>query len=77
MNKRYTLSVTEEVVQNPEFQWGRGGRIEVYDRDNKGNGYAIFEYRFFIPKELFDSFHSLFDGYMTDHPIRIAMNWNE
>lgn len=72
MTKKYLLTVTEEVVQNPDYQWGRGGRIEVYEQ---GIEYAIEEYRFFVPNEMFDAFHDAFDGKETDHPVRVAMDW--
>ena len=72
MTKKYVLSVVEEMVQNPDYQWGRGGRIEVYEQDKE---YAIEEYRFFIPKELFESFCDAFDGKETNHPVRIVMDW--
>lgn len=73
---RYTLSVVEEVTQNSHYQWGRGGRIEVYEEGEEGKEYLIEEYRFFIPNELFDAFFDAFDGKETDYPVHIAMNWN-
>lgn len=74
--KKYTLSVTEEVVQNPDYQWGRGGRIEVYENiGGRLSDYAVEEYRFFVPKEIFDKFHDLLDGLETDHPVKIRMDW--
>ena len=42
--KRYFLSVIEEMIQNPEYEMYRGGRIEVYDSKFK-SGYAVYEGR--------------------------------
>lgn len=69
---KYVLSVVEEVARNPDYQWGRGGRIEVYEH---GKDYAIEEYHFFIPNELFDNFFNAFDGKETNYPVRIVMDW--
>lgn len=74
MSKRYTFSVVEEVTKNSEYKWGVGGRIEVYDQQNKSQ-YAIEEYRFFVPVEMYDKFFEMFDGLETDNPVRIAMDW--
>ena len=63
--KRYFFSVVEEMVMNPDYQWGRGGRIEVYDSKSK-DGYAIYEARFFIPKEFMDAFREVFDFKESD-----------
>lgn len=71
---RYYLTITEEVVQNPQYQWGRGGRIEVYDEQSESS-YPINEYRFFIPNELFDGFFDAFSGKETNYPVKIVMNW--
>jgi len=57
---RYFFSVVEECVMNKEYQWGRGGRIEVYDSKDK-SGYALYEARFFIPKEFINTFREVFD----------------
>jgi hypothetical protein len=56
--KKYFFNVIEEAVQNQKYQWGRGGRIEVYEN---GKRYAIYEARFFIPSEFFDVFREVFD----------------
>lgn len=72
--KRYWLNVVEEAVLNPDYQWGRGGRIEVNDTQNT-TGYPIEEYRFFVPVEMFAKFFEAFDGVETDYPVRVDMNW--
>jgi len=33
---RYFLTTTEEMIMNREFDGFRGGRIEIYDEENKG-----------------------------------------
>ena len=73
-NKRYFFSVIEECVMNPKYQWGRGGRIEVYDRKDK-SGYAVYEARFFIPAEFMDAFRETFDFKESDKLPYI--NWNQ
>ena len=64
MKKRYWFNVIEEMVQNPEYEWGRGGRIEVFE---KGTEYAIFEARWFLPVEFADAFREVFDFKESDH----------
>lgn len=64
--KRYYLSVTEEMVMNPEYFGYRGGRIEVYDRKDKMNPYAVYEARFFVPECMFEKFREVFDGKYVD-----------
>lgn len=66
-SKRYFLNVIEEMVMNLEYQWGRGGRIEVYDRENKQDGYAVYEARWFVPKEAADAFREVWDFKEFDH----------
>lgn len=73
MKKKYLLRVTEEAVMNPNYQWGRGGRIAVYEKDKE---YAIEEYRFFVPVDMFEDFKKAFDGKETDYPVRVDMNWS-
>ena len=72
--KRYFFSVVEEVVMNPDYQWGRGGRIEVYDNKCK-DGYAIYEARWFLPIEFADKFREVFDFKESDRLPYI--NWNQ
>lgn len=69
---RYFFSVIEEMVQNPEYAWGRGGRIEVYE---EGQGYAIFEARFFLPKEFATKFREVFDFKSSDHMPMIRWDY--
>lgn len=68
------MSVVEEAIMNPEYAWARGGRVEIYDRKSE-SGYAIEEYRFLIPGELFEGFRETFDFKETDHPVYIKMDW--
>jgi hypothetical protein len=56
-NKKYLLSVTEEMIMNREFDGFRGGRIEVWG-DEPHN---IYEFRFFLPEWMFESFMEMFD----------------
>ena len=65
-NGRYFFSVIEESVMNPEYRWGRGGRIEVYDSKDK-RGYAMYEARWFVPVEFADAFREVFDFKYSDH----------
>lgn len=57
---RYFFSVVEECVMNPDYEGYRGGRVEVYDEQNN-SGYAIYEARFLIPEEFFETFREMFD----------------
>ena len=63
-NRSYQLSITEELVANPnyqeEFKDFALGRIEVVPLD--GNGYSQWEYRFCLPKRLEQKFRDLFEG---------------
>jgi len=72
--KRYFFSVIEESVMNPKYQWGRGGRIEVYDRKDK-SGYAVYEARWFLPIEFADKFREIFDFKESDKLPYI--NWDQ
>ena len=63
---RYWFNVIEEFVMNPAYQWGRGGRIEVYDSKSK-SGYAVYEARWFLPVEFADKFREIFDFKSSDH----------
>jgi hypothetical protein len=74
-NKRYVLAVNEETTRNPDYRWGIGGRIEVYDAYAKDK-FPIAEYRFFVPVDVYDRFVELFDGLATDKPINVMMNWD-
>ena len=58
--KRYFMSVIEEMVMNTEYQWGRGGRIEVTDSKSKSD-YPVYEARWFLPCEIADKFREIFD----------------
>jgi hypothetical protein len=57
---RYFLTTTEEMIMNREFDGFRGGRIEIYDEENKG-GYALTEVRFFVPENMYNGFIEMFD----------------
>jgi len=69
---KYYFSVVEEGVQNPKFQWGRGGRIEVHE---EGKQYAIYEVSFFLPAEFFDAFREVFDMKSSDRMPFIRWNY--
>lgn len=56
--KKYFISVVEEFVLNPDFHGFRGGRIEIYDGNNK---YAIWEFRIFLPERIFEKVREAFD----------------
>ena len=64
--KRYFLSVVEECVMNPDFMWGRGGRIEVTDNESD-SPYPVYESRWFVPCEVADAFRDLWDFKEFDH----------
>ena len=74
--KRYFLSVVEECVMNPKYQWGRGGRIEVFDRRDK-SGYACYEGRWFVPEETADAFREIWDFKEFDHLPYLDFNHKE
>ena len=59
--KRYSFSVVEEMIMNPDYKNLREGRIEVYDNRDK-SGYACYEARFLIPEEFMDSFLETWDS---------------
>lgn len=61
---------------NPDFQWGRGGRIEVYDQQSESS-YAIYEARFFVPVEMADAFRECFDFKEFDHIPHIIFDLKE
>ena len=63
--KRYFFSVIEEGIMNSEYEGWRGGRIEIYDRNDK-TGYACYEARFFIPAEFMESFRETWDFKESD-----------
>ncbi len=50
---------------NPEYKGYRGGRIEVYDREDK-RGYACYEARFLIPEEFIEDFRNTRDFKESD-----------
>jgi len=58
--KRYFFSVVEEAVMNPDYKGYSGGRIEVFDRENK-SGHAIYEACFLMPTEFMENFRNVFD----------------
>ena len=76
IKKRYFYTVTEEAVQNPDFFGFRAGRVEVYDRDSD-SPYAMDEYRFMIPEELFQGFRETFDFKESDLPVMIKWDMFE
>lgn len=59
-HKRYSFSVVEEAIMNPDFKNFRGGRIKVFDNNDK-SGYAFYEARFLIPIEFMDAFMEMWD----------------
>jgi hypothetical protein len=59
-SKRYSFSVVEETVRNPDYRNYSSGRIEVYDNRDK-SGYACYEARFLIPIEFLDMFRETWD----------------
>jgi hypothetical protein len=58
-DKKYYLTVTEEIVLNPKNFGFRGGRIEVYHPDHE---YAVIEFRFFIPDRMMEGFRDWIEG---------------
>ena len=75
-NKRYFLSVIEEGVMNPEYQWGRGGRIEITDTKSKSH-YPVYEARWFLPAEIADKFREIFDFKEFDKLPYINFNMHD
>ena len=74
--KRYSYSVTEEGVLNPIYT-GKfcGGRVEVYD-DKSSDGYAVYEWRFLMPRQALDGFTEWIEDVETDYPIMIKSEFN-
>jgi len=54
------MNVIEEMVMNKEYQWGRGGRIEITDTKSKSH-YPVYEARWFVPTEVADAFRNIWD----------------
>ena len=68
--KRFMLSVTEECVLNPAYFGFRGGRIEIYDNESE-SGYAVWEFRFFVPDWMMNGFRKMVDfKYLTEKEMR-------
>ena len=76
MTKRYTYGITEEMIQAPDFAGYAGGRIEVFDSEDK-KGWPIYEGRFLIPLEIFGEFRDMVEGWETDRPIYLRMETDE
>ncbi|PIU76174.1 hypothetical protein COS75_00450 [Candidatus Pacearchaeota archaeon CG06_land_8_20_14_3_00_35_12] len=75
-HKRYSFSVTEEMVMNPKYFGFRGGRIEIFDRKSQ-SPYSIYEARFFVPEEFFEAFREVFDGKETNKsPKKTYLRWD-
>ena len=72
MTKRYTYGITEEMIQAPDFAGYAGGRIEVFDSEDK-KGWPIYEGRFLIPLEIFGEFRNMVEEWETDRPIYLRM----
>ena len=72
MTKRYTYGITEEMIQAPDFEGYAGGRIEVFDSEDK-KGWPIYEGRFLIPLEIFSEFRDMVEEWETDRPIYLRM----
>lgn len=69
--KKYFFNIIEEYVLNPDYYGYRGGRVEVFDRDDD-SGYAMAEYRLFMPAEFWDKFCDVFDFEESDLPVEIV-----
>lgn len=75
-DKRYSYSITEEGVLNEAFSdHYRGGRVEVYDAESD-DGYAVYEWRFLLPSEIYERFYEFVDDLETDKPIMIQADFN-
>ncbi len=73
---RYSYLVTEEGVMNPKYaDKFRGGRVEVFDVNEK-YGYAVYEWRFFMPSNAFYGFVDWIENIETDYPIMIRSEFN-
>ena len=68
--KRYFISVVEEMILNPKFKGYRGGRIEVTDKQS--DDHFPREYHFFIPEEFYEGFVRVFDFKESDKPVYIS-----
>ena len=75
MDKRYFMSVIEEMIQNPAYQMYRGGRIEVSDRESESK-YPVYEARWLVPIEIADAFRDLWDMKDFDYLPRITFNYD-
>jgi hypothetical protein len=47
-------------VLNPRYFNFRGGRLEIHDRESE-TGYAVIEFRFFIPEFMMEQFREMVD----------------
>jgi hypothetical protein len=68
---RYSFSVVEEMVLNPDYLGYRGGRVEVFDRESEDD-YAVYEARFLVPERFFQAFYDMWDGEESDLMPRIT-----
>ena len=62
--KRYFVSFVEECIFNLDYAGYIGGRIEVFDKQDKYNkflGYATMELRFFTNMDEFYKFRDKYD----------------
>lgn len=75
-SKRYSFSVVEETIMNPDYKNYRDGKIEVYDNRDK-SGYACDEARFSIPIEFMDSFFEMRDCKESNEMPLIHWDYSE
>jgi len=55
---RYSLSITEEFVQNPAYEGTRAGRIELWDREEP-TGYPKHESHIVLPEDFYQKIEDL------------------
>ncbi len=75
--KRYSFSVVEMAIMNPKRKGFRGGRVEVFDNKDRGDGYASYEANFLIPEEFFESFRAVWDEKRSDKMPFIIWDYKE
>lgn len=61
---------------NKKAKHYHAGRIEVYDSKDK-SGYASYEARFFVPKEIYHEFREMFDFKEFDRLPYIRFDYDE
>lgn len=69
---KYFLNFIEEMIQHPDYEGYRGGRVEVIPEttDETEHEYTTREYRFFTNSPLFEAFREEWDFKTVDEEVK-------